>query len=385
MVVDACNETVVFAIAVYSSFKAVRVKVRVTFDIRRNAFHMPSRSGSSRSVITNFFPFASPPSSHTAMNQIKQVQRLNERELEKVVPSNASWHTDYRDTAYIYVGGLNLDLSEGDIITIFSQYGEPVWIRLMRDKETGKSKGFCWLKYEDQRSCDLAVDNLGGATVMGKMLAVDHTRYKKRDDEDEDEGYVGQDKQIAGADAEESEPEEEARPLIKEEIELAKLMRDMEDDDPMKAYMIEQKKEEVEKALAKSTSSKKHDDSRREKRHHRSRRDHDEDRHRRHRRDSSRDRTDDRRERKDDHRSDRHRSGSPRRDRSESPRRDRHRSSRDHDISPPRREKDSRRRDYSRSPTPPVKERDYKRRERRRSSTPPRRNDSRSISPRPRR
>jgi RNA-binding motif X-linked protein 2 len=317
------------------------------------------------------------------MNQIKQVQRLNERELEKVVPSNASWHTDYRDTAYIYVGGLNLDLSEGDIITIFSQYGEPVWIRLMRDKETGKSKGFCWLKYEDQRSCDLAVDNLGGATVMGKMLAVDHTRYKKRDDEDEDEGYVGQDKQIAGADAEESEAEEEARPLIKEEIELAKLMRDMEDDDPMKAYMIEQKKEEVEKALAKSTSLTKRDDSRREKRHHRSRRDHDDDRHRRHRRDSSR--TDDRRERKDDRRSHRHRSGSPRPDRSESPRRDRHRSTRDRDVSPPRREKDSRRRDYSRSPTPPVKERDYKRRERRRSSTPPRRNDSRSISPRPRR
>ncbi|KAG9831119.1 RNA-binding domain-containing protein, partial [Aureobasidium melanogenum] len=315
------------------------------------------------------------------MNQIKQVQRLNERELEKVVPSNASWHTDYRDTAYIYVGGLNLDLSEGDIITIFSQYGEPVWIRLMRDKETGKSRGFCWLKYEDQRSCDLAVDNLGGATVMGKMLAVDHTRYKKRDDEDEDEGYVGQDKQIAGADAEESEPEEERRPLIKEEIELAKLMRDMEDDDPMKAYMIEQKKEEVEKALAKSSSSssRKHDDSRRERRHHRSRRDHDDDRDKRHKRASSRDDLDDKRDRRDGHRSRRHR------DRSDSPRRDRHRSTRDHDDAPPRRERDSRRRDYSRSPTPPVKERDYKRRERRRSSTPPRRNDSRSISPRPRR
>ncbi|KAH0349756.1 RNA-binding domain-containing protein, partial [Aureobasidium melanogenum] len=315
------------------------------------------------------------------MNQIKQVQRLNERELEKVVPSNASWHTDYRDTAYIYVGGLNLDLSEGDIITIFSQYGEPVWIRLMRDKETGKSRGFCWLKYQDQRSCDLAVDNLGGATVMGKMLAVDHTRYKKRDDEDEDEGYVGQDKQIAGADAEDSEPEEERRPLIKEEIELAKLMRDMEDDDPMKAYMTEQKKEEVDKALAKSasSSSRKHDDSRRERRHHRSRRDHDDDRDRRHRRASSRDDPDDKRDRTDGHRSRRHR------DRSDSPRRDRHRSTRDYDDSPPRRERDGRRRDYSRSPTPPVKERDYKRRERRRSSTPPRRNDSRSISPRPRR
>ena len=32
----------------------------------------------------------------------------------------ASWHTDYRDTAYIYFGGLPYEMSEGDVITIFS-------------------------------------------------------------------------------------------------------------------------------------------------------------------------------------------------------------------------------------------------------------------------
>ena len=132
------------------------------------------------------------------MQSIKNVQRLNQRELDAAVPPSASWHTDYRDTAYIYIGGLALDLSEGDVVTIFSQYGEPVWVRLARDKDTGKSRGFAWLKYEDQRSCDLAVDNLSGATVMGKLLAVDHTRYQKKDNEDEMEGYVGQDRQING-------------------------------------------------------------------------------------------------------------------------------------------------------------------------------------------
>jgi RNA-binding motif X-linked protein 2 len=314
------------------------------------------------------------------MNQIKQVQRLNERELEKVVPSNASWHTDYRDTAYIYVGGLHLDLSEGDVITIFSQYGEPVWIRIMRDKETGKSRGFCWLKYEDQRSCDLAVDNLGGATVMGKMLAVDHTRYKKRDDEDEHEGYVGQNVQIAAApQADESQQQQqEARPIIKEEIELANLMRDMEDDDPMKAYMIEQKKEQIQAAL-KNAPQDDHDDkdhSRREKRH----------RHHRHR--SRRDRSTSptsNRHREDDKESDRHRhrsshkrrSESPRRhrDRSESTRKERHRYySRDGENSSPRPSRpktDNRRTAYSTSPSPPTHSR--------------RRDDSRSPSPRPRR
>ena len=63
-------------------------------------------------------------------------------------------------------------MTEGDIIAIFSQFGEPVYVNLMRDKETGKSKGFAFLKYEDQRSTDLAVDNLGGATVLGRILKV---------------------------------------------------------------------------------------------------------------------------------------------------------------------------------------------------------------------
>src|ERR1700744_1509724 len=120
------------------------------------------------------------------MNAIRQTQLLNKRELENATPPSASWHADYRDTAWIYVGGLHLDLTEGDVCIIFSQYGNPTHLNLIRDKETGKSKGFGFLKYEDQRSCDLAVDNLGGADILGRLLRVDHTQYKKKDDEDED-------------------------------------------------------------------------------------------------------------------------------------------------------------------------------------------------------
>src|SRR6202043_3427310 len=112
---------------------------------------------------------------------------------------DASWHADYRDTAYIYIGGLPFELSEGDIITIFSQFGEPTFIHLVRDKETGKSKGFAFLKYEDQRSTDLAVDNLGGATIVGRMLRVDHTRYKKRDDDVEEDTDTKDSRTGAGA------------------------------------------------------------------------------------------------------------------------------------------------------------------------------------------
>ncbi|KAL3418957.1 RNA recognition domain-containing protein [Phlyctema vagabunda] len=213
------------------------------------------------------------------MNSIRQIQELNKRELENGVSPEASWHTDYRDTAYIYVGGLPYELSEGDVITIFSQFGEPTYINLVRDKETGKSKGFAFLKYEDQRSTDLAVDNLGGAVIMGKTLKVDHTRYKKKDDEP-DEGISLDNPHLINEDGnsgrkrrrtDESDSELE-RPMLKEERELAKLMQDHDDDDPMKAFLIQEKKEEVSLALAKTHGGKHSSRERKHKHHHRSRR-----------------------------------------------------------------------------------------------------------------
>jgi RNA-binding motif X-linked protein 2 len=52
------------------------------------------------------------------------------------------------------------------------RYGEVVNLNLVRDKATGKSKGFCFLCYEDQRSTVLAVDNLNGIKVCIVWLCI---------------------------------------------------------------------------------------------------------------------------------------------------------------------------------------------------------------------
>ena len=218
------------------------------------------------------------------MQAIRQTQLLNKRELEDATPPSASWHADYRDTAWIYVGGLLPELTEGDVCIIFSQYGNPTHLNLIRDRETGKSKGFGFLKYEDQRSCDLAVDNLGGGEVLGRLLRVDHTRYKRKDDEDE-ETYKIERLEKAQEDEErwrngngkrgsDTESEDEGRKtkkrrhLLKEEQELQDMLaieQAGEDEDPMREYLIREKKEEVERAKAK-------DREKHEKRKHRHRR-----------------------------------------------------------------------------------------------------------------
>ena len=108
------------------------------------------------------------------ISKIKQIQRLNEQELKYNISETASWHYKYRDSSYIYISGFPKEVTEGDLVIVFSQYGEIIDCRIVRDKETGKSKGFGYICYEDQRSTILAVDNLNGIKIGGKLILVDH-------------------------------------------------------------------------------------------------------------------------------------------------------------------------------------------------------------------
>ena len=73
-------------------------------------------------------------------------------------------------------------------------------VNLPRDKETGKTRGFGFLMYEDQRSTILAVDNLNGAKVLEKTLRVDHVRdYKQPKVKNEDGEWEEREEQSLNA------------------------------------------------------------------------------------------------------------------------------------------------------------------------------------------
>ncbi|KAF8806243.1 RNA-binding domain-containing protein [Phlegmacium glaucopus] len=189
------------------------------------------------------------------MNVVKEINKINQAELDLGI-SGASWHDEYKDSAYIFVGGLHFDLTEGDVITIFSQYGEVMDLNMPRDKDTGKTKGFGFLMYEDQRSTVLAVDNLNGARVLEKTLRVDHVKnYKQPKVKNEDGEWV--------------DPEEQsfnARPQLIEDVAAesdssASIGASIDPEDPMRDYLIEQRREErAQKKAKKSRGKTKHKD-----------------------------------------------------------------------------------------------------------------------------
>lgn len=103
------------------------------------------------------------------MNQIREIQKINQEEIVRgIAGTSASWHAQYANSAWIFVGNLDVKLTEGDVIAVISQYGEVEDLNLVRNEDTGKSMGFAFCKYEDARSCVLAVDNLCGFNVSSK-------------------------------------------------------------------------------------------------------------------------------------------------------------------------------------------------------------------------
>ena len=150
-----------------------------------------------------------------------------------------------------------------------------MWLKLGRDRETGKSKGFAFLKYEDQRSTDLAVDNLSGAEVLGRKINVDHKVFKDGEvpEEDDEEGMnllaaLYKEDEVGAAEDGKAVEDRPQRPLLKEESELQELIQ-MDDDDPMKASMVERKQEEVRKAAKRWEKENSKHGERRHKHHHR--------------------------------------------------------------------------------------------------------------------
>ncbi len=109
------------------------------------------------------------------MNVINEIIRINEEELKKgYVNTPATWHSKYANSAWIYMGNLPHELTEGDVLCVMSQWGEIDDINLVRDEDTGKFRGFGFLKYQDARSCILAVDNFAGIKILGRSIRVDH-------------------------------------------------------------------------------------------------------------------------------------------------------------------------------------------------------------------
>ncbi len=76
----------------------------------------------------------------------------------------------------IYVGNLPFRMSDQDLSELFAEYGEVVSARIIKDRETGRSKGFGFVEMEDDNTANEAISSLDGAAVQGRNIRVNEAR-----------------------------------------------------------------------------------------------------------------------------------------------------------------------------------------------------------------
>ena len=113
--------------------------------------------------------------------KIQQINENNQRDLQYQRTYEESWHWKYRNNNEIYISGIAKELNEGDIIVVFSQYGEVIDIEMPWNESNTEHLGYCLLTYKDPKSCVLAIDNFNGIELNGNYLLVNHSkRFEER-------------------------------------------------------------------------------------------------------------------------------------------------------------------------------------------------------------
>lgn len=81
----------------------------------------------------------------------------------------------------IFAGGLPYNLSETELRDFFEVYGEVASVKLIKDKLTGKGKGFGFIEMPDDAQAKSAIEDLNGAEIDGRPIVVNKSEVRKDD------------------------------------------------------------------------------------------------------------------------------------------------------------------------------------------------------------
>ena len=77
----------------------------------------------------------------------------------------------------LYVGNLPFNATEEQVKEQFGKYGEVLSVKIITDRETGRSRGFCFVEMEN---ADAAMAELNGKDLGGRKINVSEAREREQ-------------------------------------------------------------------------------------------------------------------------------------------------------------------------------------------------------------
>ncbi len=91
--------------------------------------------------------------------------------------------------AKLYVGNMSYDTTEEDLRELFSQAGAVSSVALIKDRSTGRSKGFAFIEMESQAEAQKAISMFHEYSLDERQLTVNFARPRE-----ERSGFQGRDR-----------------------------------------------------------------------------------------------------------------------------------------------------------------------------------------------
>ncbi|HUF72133.1 MAG TPA: RNA-binding protein [Gammaproteobacteria bacterium] len=80
----------------------------------------------------------------------------------------------------IYVGNLSYGMSEDELREAFSAYGDVSSVKILSDRETGRSRGFGFVEMPNQAEGEAAIAELNGKELGGRTLRINEARPREQ-------------------------------------------------------------------------------------------------------------------------------------------------------------------------------------------------------------
>jgi RNA recognition motif-containing protein len=79
----------------------------------------------------------------------------------------------------IYVGNLSFDETQDSLETEFATHGEVTSVRVITDRDTGRSRGFGFVEMPNKTEADAAIAALNGKELNGRALTVNEAKPRE--------------------------------------------------------------------------------------------------------------------------------------------------------------------------------------------------------------
>lgn len=91
----------------------------------------------------------------------------------------------------LFVGGLSWGTDDSSLRKAFEEFGEVSEAKVITDRDSGRSRGFGFVTFEEPNAADSAVEALDGQELDGRAIRVNVAEEKKPRRNDERGGRRG--------------------------------------------------------------------------------------------------------------------------------------------------------------------------------------------------